>query len=209
MSEKIRVLIADDHPLLVSGMKMTISEWDEFEVVGVAFDGIETVNLCRELSPHLVILDMRMPRLSGAGAIARIKKDLPDVRILALTTFDDEETVQEAMRAGCDGFLLKVIDEERLRASMLSIVNGIGVFDEDVMRRVQHGMRSTAGVEFSDREREILFFVCQGLTNVEIARELSLRPGTVKNLISLLLSKTNCVSRAQLVRYAMEHQLAD
>lgn len=118
---KVRVMLADDHPLLTMGLDLAISQWDEFEVVGVAHDGEEAFEEALKLEPDLVIMDMKMPGASGAEAIARIKGSLPRTRILALTTFDDEETVAQALEAGCDGFLLKAISQDKLRASLLSV----------------------------------------------------------------------------------------
>ena len=209
MHERIKVLLADDHPLLAIGLKMVISEWDEFDVVGIASDGEEAVSLCQALQPDLVIMDMQMPRLSGPEAITQIKTAYPNIRILALTTFDDSKTVSQAMESGCDGFLLKVIEPEKLRASLLSVAGGMGVYDEEVMDQLRKKIAPKSELRFTKREQEILSYVSQGMTNAEIARQLSLRPGTVKNLISLLLSKTNCISRAQLVKFAAENQLVE
>lgn len=209
MSEKIKILLADDHPLLAAGLKMTISGWNEFDVVGIASNGIEAVELCEKLLPSLIIMDMQMPGLSGPEAIRQIKAQFPDIHILALTTFDDAQTVSQAMEAGCDGFLLKVIDPDKLRVSLLSLAGGISVYDESVMSQLKKSMAFKSEMDFSKRELDVLRFVCQGMTNAEIADKLALRPGTVKNLISLLLSKTCCISRAQLVKYATENRLIE
>lgn len=207
--DRIRVVLADDHPLLTMGLELAIEGWDEFEVVGSASNGLDAVELCLQLVPDLVVMDMQMPGISGGEAVTRIKDACPDTRILVLTTFDDEETVAEAMDAGCDGFLLKAIEQDRLRASMLSIANGMSVFDSAALASVRRHREASSKMAFTAREREIMRHICNGMTNIGIANELSLRPGTVKNLVSLLLSKTNCVSRAQLARYALDHHLVD
>ena len=204
---KYKIVLADDHPLLTTGLKMTIDSWDEFEVVGVASNGQEAVKLCRDLRPDLVIMDMQMPLLSGADAIREIRKFLPEVRMLALTTFEDAETVSGAMAAGCNGFLLKVIEPEKLRTSLLSIACGMNVYDVSAMEQFKKSMEEKAAISLSEREIEILHLVCHGKTNMEIAEKLSLCKGTIKNIISLLFSKTGCVSRAQLARYATEKKL--
>lgn len=207
MNGQIRILIADDHPLLTTGLKMTLEQWDEFLVVGVASNGLQAVELCEKTKPHIVIMDMQMPRMSGREAIEQIKSNIPGVRILAFTTFDDADTVSGAIAAGCDGFLLKVIAPEKLRASLNSIAGGINVYDEDAMSRLRQSMRKKSDIDFSGREITVLRYVCEGMTNAEIADKMGLRSGTVKNMISLLLSKTNCVSRSQLARYATENHL--
>ncbi len=204
MSKKIRVLLADDHPLMTEGLRLTIGGWEEFDVVGVASDGAEAVELCRKLKPDIVILDMQMPKLSGPEVIVNVKSEMPEMRFVALTTFDDEETVRQAMEAGCNGFLLKVIEPDKLKASLLSILGGMNVYDKDVMAHLKQSLTRKTEVDFTQREMEILRFVCQGMTNAEIAGRLNLRPGTVKNMISLLFSKTGCISRAQLAKYAVE-----
>ena len=209
MSERIRVLLADDHPIMTEGLKLTISAWSEFEVVGIAADGQRTVEMCQSLSPDLVILDMQMPRLSGPEAIERIRREHPSIRTVALTTFDDADTVARAMEAGCNGFLLKVIAPEKLRASLLSIAGGMNVYDDEAMSHLKMNLSQRPEVDFTPRELEMLGYVSRGMTNAEIADRLSLRPGTVKNMVSLLLNKTGCISRAQLARYAADNRLTD
>ena len=202
MKKKITVLLADDHPLMTEGLKLTISAWEEFEVVATASDGQEMIELSLKLNPDLVIADMQMPKVSGPEAVRQIKDRLPKVRVLALTTFSDPETVSEAMKAGCDGFLLKVIEPEKLRVSLLSVAGGLHVYDENAIKQMEKSLREETEVSFNRRELEVLRYICQGMTNTEIADRLHLRPGTVKNMVSFLLSKSGCISRAQLARYA-------
>ena len=209
MNKKIRIVLADDHPIMTAGLKLTISSWEEFEVIGIASDGEKAVEMSVKLLPDLVITDMQMPKLSGAEIIKRLKEKIPGIRILAFTTFSDAETVSRAVKAGCDGFLLKVIEPEKLRASLLSIASGLNVYDEDVIKQMKKGLKEEPGVVFSKREQEIIRYICQGMTNAEIADKLHLRPGTVKNIVSLLLSKCGCISRAQLVKYASEKGLME
>lgn len=209
MNKKIRIVLADDHPIMTEGLKLTISSWEEFEVIGIASDGEKAVEMSVKLLPDLVITDMQMPKLSGAEIIKRLKEKIPGIRILAFTTFSDAETVSRAVKAGCDGFLLKVIEPEKLRASLLSIASGLNVYDEDVIKQMKKGLKEELGVVFSKREQEIIRYICQGMTNAEIADKLHLRPGTVKNIVSLLLSKCGCISRAQLVKYASEKGLME
>ena len=209
MSGRIRVLLADDHPIMTEGLKLTISAWSEFEVVGIATDGQQAVEMCQSLSPDLVILDMQMPRLSGPEAIEQIRREHPSIRTVALTTFDDADTVARAMEAGCNGFLLKVIAPEKFRASLLSIAGGMNVYDDEAMSHLKMNLSQRPEVDFTPRELEMLGYVCRGMTNAEIADRLNLRPGTVKNMVSLLLNKTGCISRAHLARYAADNRLTD
>ena len=209
MNKKIRIVLADDHPIMTEGLKLTISSWEEFEVIGIASDGEKAVEMSVKLLPDLVITDMQMPKLSGAEIIKRLKEKIPGIRILAFTTFSDAETVSRAVKAGCDGFLLKVIEPEKLRASLLSIASGLNVYDEDVMNQMKKSLKEKSKVVFSNREQEIVRYICQGMTNAEIAEELHLRPGRIKNIVSLLLSKCGSISRAQLVKYASEKGLVE
>ena len=204
---KYRVIIADDHPLLTAGLKLMIDEWEEFEVTGTCNNGLEACALCNESAPDLVIMDMFMPEVSGAEAIRLIKRQHPDVKILALTTFDDDETIKGALAAGCDGFLLKAIEPDLLRNSLLSILEGVGIFDEAATRTLRETAENGEKVDFSEREIALLRLIADGLTNAEIAEKLELRIGTVKNLVSLLLSKTNAASRSKLVAYAVKTRI--
>jgi DNA-binding NarL/FixJ family response regulator len=206
-NKKYRTIIADDHHLLTEGLKMLIGEWDEFDVVKTCANGRETCEACAALSPDLVIMDMSMPEMDGASAIQKIKKQNKKIKILALTTFDDSATVKNAITAGCDGFLLKAVEPEILKNSLLSMMNGIDVFDENAAGQLRDmaGRRETP--QFSERDREMLRMIREGKTNHEIAEKLGLRTGTVKNLITFLLSKTNSVSRSGLAAYAVEHRI--
>lgn len=207
MSKKIKILIADDHPLLTSGLKLAIDGWDDFTLTGIASNGKEAVELCEKDIPDVVLLDMQMPVQSGAEAAEIIKKRFPGTHLVALTTFYDAETVDSALKAGCDGFLLKTLDPDRLRASVYSILNGMSVIDGEAMEQLRKREAAHLKVDFSDREIKTLGYICNGMSNKEIAERLKLQPGTVKNMISMMLNKTFCVSRADLSRYAIEHHL--
>lgn len=207
MSDKIKVILADDHKLLLSGLTMQLGMWDEFAVIGTCVNGQETVEACARELPDIVLMDMQMPVLSGFEATTIIKEKYPSVKVVALTTFDDYETVDAALRAGCDGFLLKVSDPEQLRSSLHSVMEGVSVMDAGAMKHLRRKEEGGSGVDLNERELTVLQLVCKGYTNKEIAGVLSLQPGTVKNIVSMLLSKTFCVSRADLTRYAFKNNL--
>ena len=209
MERKIQVLLVDDHPLMIMGLKAAIEGWEEFGVAGTAQDGREAVEQNKRLRPDLIIMDMRMPGISGPEAACTIKKDFPKVRILAFTACADRKTAADAVHAGCDGFLLKTVGPQKLRSSLLAVAGGIHVFDESVMEALREPPVSKEVQKFSARELEILRFLCRGLTNPEIAERLDLKAGTVKNLITQLFSKTNCSSRSQLVCYAVTRHIAE
>ena len=207
MSDKIKILIADDHPLLTAGLKLAIDGWEEFSLIGIAANGQETVEMCEKEIPDIALVDIQMPVQSGSEAAKILKKRFPQIRIVALTTFYDSETVSAALEAGCDGFLLKTIDPEQLRASLHTILSGISVIDSEAMEQLRKREAARTKVDFTARELELLGYICNGYSNKEIATKLGLQPGTVKNMVSVLLNKTFCISRADLTRYAMEHHL--
>lgn len=209
MKEKIQVILADDHKLLLAGLNMQLSSWEEFEVIATCVNGKETIEACDRKLPDIILMDMQMPVLSGVEATRIIKEKHPEVKIVALTTFDDHETVENALNAGCDGFLLKVSDPEQLRSSLHSVMDGVNVMDAEAMKHFRQKEESPGANGLNERELTVLKLVCKGYTNKEIAGVLSLQPGTVKNIVSMLLSKTFCVSRADLTRYAYKHNLAD
>ena len=209
MKEKIKVILADDHKLLLAGLNMQLSSWEEFEVIATCVNGKETIEACDRKLPDVILMDMQMPVLSGVEATRIIKEKHPEVKIVALTTFNDHETVENALNAGCDGFLLKVSDPEQLRSSLHSVMDGVNVMDAEAMKHFRQKEESPGTNGLNERELTVLKLVCKGYTNKEIAGVLSLQPGTVKNIVSMLLSKTYCVSRADLTRYAYKNNLAD
>lgn len=220
--ETIKVIVADDHELLTAGLKMTIDSWENFEVVATANNGQEVLDYIIEAAstnegeaslrlPNIILMDMQMPVMDGIEATRIIKAKYPTIKVVALTTFDDYEIATRAMKEGCDGFLLKVIKPEQLKLSLISVMNGISVVDKDAMEKMRSRMEAKSGetVAFTDRELQIIRMICKGCTNGEIADELGLSTGTVKNLVSLILSKSFCISRADLTRYAVTNKIAE
>jgi len=217
--EKIKVLIADDIMILRQGLKAVLEQDDSMEVVALAENGREAFEKCAVYVPDVVLMDMRMPDYDGAYGIRSIKEKHPDIKVLVLTTFDDEETIEKAVSSGADGYILKEMADEKVIASVKSVYAGISVFGNgvyQVMRNQleegknntrQNAMAQTADVEFSDREREILKLVARGYDNKEIAEEICLAEGTVRNQISRLLEKLELKDRTQLAIYAVKRGL--
>ncbi len=221
--DKIKVLIADDIMILRQGLKAVLSQNDGIEVVALAENGKEAFEKSRVYAPDVVLMDMRMPEYDGAYGIEAIKKELPNVKVLVLTTFDDDETVDKALMSGADGYLLKEMEDEKVISAVKSAYGGISVFGDGVYRSMMNRMAkgnkeinasskgsvNMAGEEisFSDREREVLKLVAEGYDNKEIAGELCLAEGTVRNQISKLLDKIQLKDRTQLAVYAVKHGL--
>lgn len=221
MSEKIRVLIADDQELIRSGFKAILSTYPQIEVVGIAKDGLEAVEMASVLKPDVVLMDIRMPNMNGIEATRSIVSNpvLSGTHVLVLTTFDVDEYVYDALSAGASGFLLKDADcDEIVRA--IGIVNrGDALIEPSVMSRlVKTFARSSGGVQaatraasqeiidsLTEREREILINVASGLSNEQIADKLFISPATVKTHLARIMSKTDAHDRAQLVIFAYEN----
>lgn len=208
----IKVLIADDIQILRQGLKAILSQDKEIEVVGLAGDGREAYMLCQKHRPDVVLMDMRMPEYDGSYGIRSIKAHFPEIRVLVLTTFDDQETVDAAIRSGADGYILKEMEDEKVIQSVKAVCAGIQVFGSGVFEGIRRQMAPKAGnealsEEFTARERDIIRCVAQGMDNKEIAAELFLAEGTVRNQISRVLEKLKLKDRTQLAVFAVKNNL--
>ncbi|CAL9464512.1 Transcriptional regulatory protein LiaR [Streptomyces sp. enrichment culture] len=219
MAEAVRVLIADDQALLRGSFRVLVDSTPGMETVGEASDGAEAVALARELTPDVVLMDLRMPVMDGIAATREICSDasLAAVRVLALTMFDMDEYVYPALQAGASGFMLKDASPDDLVAGIRVIATGEGVLAPSVTRRViaNFSHQDTAArpaprlVGLTPREQEVLVLIAKGLSNAEIADDLVISLPTVKTHVSSLLSKLNARDRAQLVIVAYESGIAE
>jgi DNA-binding NarL/FixJ family response regulator len=211
----IRVGIADDQALVRDGLVVQLGLVDDLELVGVAANGEEAVALAREHRPDVLLMDVRMPQLDGIEATRRIVADdrCAGVRVLVLTTFDVDEHVYDALHAGASGFLLKDATPEELVAAVRTVASGEALLAPRVTSRLvrqfvrQAPSRSVPAdrlAVLTEREREVLVLVAQGLTNNEIADRLVLSPATSKTHVSRILTKLGARDRAQLVVLAYE-----
>lgn len=212
MGDKIRVLVADDVMILRKGLEAVLLLAPDMEVVGSASDGRQAYEQARVLKPDVVLMDMRMPEFDGAWGTRQIKKELPAVKVLVLTTFDDDETIDAAVNSGADGYVLKEMEDEKILTAIRSVHSGISVFGGQVYASMRRRMNKAPQLvselpKLSEREHDILRLVAGGLDNKEIAGELFLAEGTVRNQISKLLEKLELKDRTQLAVYAVKHQL--
>ncbi|MFJ8014805.1 response regulator [Streptomyces sp. NPDC096339] len=213
----IRILIADDQPLVRRGLALILGPDPEFEVVGEAEDGAQAVALAAELRPDVVVMDIRMPVLDGVKATEELARTVPDARVLALSTFDMDEYVVAALRAGAYGFLPKDISPEELGAAVRIVHTGEAAVAPRLLTRLISAYVRTpararppaAGVpaELTPRELEIWQLLATGLDNAEIARELDISVSTVKNHITGIFGKLGVRDRAQAVIAAYESGL--
>jgi DNA-binding NarL/FixJ family response regulator len=211
-----RVFIADDQALVRAGFRRLLETTDGIDVVGEAGDGIEAVDGARRVRPHLVLMDIRMPRLDGIEATRRLVSDGSGVRVLILTTFGLDHYVYDALRAGASGFMLKDAPPEELLAAVEVVARGDALIAPAVTRSVIEEFvrrappRTSPPEELDDltaREREVLQLIAQGLSNAEIADRLIVSSGTVKTHVAKILSKLDLRDRIQAVILAYESGL--
>ena len=208
----IRVLLADDQRLVRSGFRMILKAEPGVEVVGEAADGREAIEQARALAPDVVLMDVRMPNLDGIEATRRIVCEAEAPRVIVLTTFDEDEYVFGALRAGASGFLLKDAPEDQLVAAIRVAADGGSLFAPSVTRRLierfaGHAEPPAGLGDLTDREREVLTLVARGLSNAEIAAELVVSEHTVKTHVARVLQKLDLRDRTQAVVAAYESGL--
>ena len=216
--DKIRVLLADDHTLIRSGIATLLQNAKDFQVVGEAEDGEEAVRKTGELKPTVVILDLSMPKLSGIEATKQIRQKFPQVNVLVLTMHENEEYVYQILKSGAAGYVLKSAGKDELIAAIRAAAKGEKFFSprisqimaEGYVRRVEQASAESrpGDVPLTRREREILSMVVDGLTNQQIADHLFISPRTVDTHRTNIMQKLDIHDLATLVRYAIEHGIA-
>jgi DNA-binding NarL/FixJ family response regulator len=205
MNEKpVRVLIADDQSLFREALRALLVGKPELELVGEASDGLEAIARVAALDPDVLLLDLKMPRLDGIGAIRRVRAEYPRTKVLVLTTFDDDELIFEGLRAGAVGYLLKDATSERLLEAILTVARGESFLQPTIaakviaeFSRLPPRADATSALGLSSREREVLKLLAAGASNKEIARSLLLTEGTVKNHVTSILTKLGVTDRTQ------------
>lgn len=210
MSEQIRLLLADDHPLLRRGLRAMLIAADDISVIGEATNGDDAVTMVVSLQPDLVLMDLQMPGKSGIEATREILAEAPAIAILMLTLFDDDDSVFAALRAGARGYVLKDSDEQELLRAIRSVAAGQAMFSAGVASRVltYFAVPSRSARELfpalTDREREILELMAQGRNNAAIAAALFIAPKTVANHVSNIYAKLQVADRAEAIIRARE-----
>lgn len=210
----IRIMIVDDQALFRDGIRMLLESQPDLSVVGEAGNGREAIAVASETQPDIVLMDVRMPVMDGIAATAAIIAERPQARVIVLTTFDLDEAVARAIRAGASGFVLKEAEPEFVLASIRTVYNGNQVLAASATRALFEHVGAAAGREvpaefesLTEREREIFALAARGLSNTEIARGEFVSEATVKTHVSRILGKLELRDRVQLVVFAYEHRL--
>ena len=206
---RIRVLIVDDHPMVLDGLQLFISMSAGMECVGQATSGEEAIALCETLQPDVVLMDLLMPGMGGIQAIQTIRARRPGVQVIALTSFAEPDLVQQALKAGAIGYVLKNVRSAELADAIRSAQSRRSVMAPEATEALVQAMHRDrpAVFDLSERELEVLGLLVEGLTNAEIAARLWVVESTVRFHVSNLLSKLGARNRAEAVRIAFEHRL--
>ncbi len=207
----MRILIADDHALLSESLRMMLEKDNETEVVGVAYNGQQAVNLCNEQKPDVVLMDIRMPVMDGITAAKQIKNNCPETKVIMLTSLEDDKYIVDCFNSGSDGYLLKDTPPDKLSVLIRCVYWGYMVSSPLVMHSILNG--NLSGKEYQhdpftkEEDLQIIRLVSEGRSNSEIAGIMCFAEGTVKNRITKIIEMAGVENRAQLVMYALRNNL--
>ncbi|OLO37042.1 DNA-binding response regulator [Alkalihalophilus pseudofirmus] len=201
----MKILIVDDDVLVCKSLKVLLSRENDMEVIGTATNGAEAINACRMERPNIVLMDIQMPVMDGIQATRQIKKEWPQVHVMMLTTFKDERNIRLAIQAGAEGYLIKSTKVSSMAQKLRTLVSGSSVLDADVLKQLTHPTEWEELEQLTAREKDIAELVAQGLSNREIAEQLYISEGTVRNTLSVILEKLQLRDRTQLAIYYLKN----
>jgi NarL family two-component system response regulator LiaR len=207
----IRVMLVDDHAVVRSGLAAFLLAFDDLELVAEASDGAEAVRLCERMRPDVVVMDLLMPRMDGATATRAIREHFPHIQVLILTSFNENNLVQEALKAGAIGYLLKNVTADELANAVRAANRGRATLAPEATQALIEAARQhdavLLGEDLTERERDVLMLMVKGLDNNEIADRLIISRSTAKFHVSNILSKLHATSRTEAVAIALQHNL--
>ncbi|MBN2502473.1 MAG: response regulator transcription factor [Anaerolineales bacterium] len=209
-STPIRVLLVDDHAVVRSGLSAFLLAYDDLELVGEAASGERSIQLCAEVQPDVVLMDMVMPGMDGAKATSLIREKCPRTQVIALTSFKEQELVESALKAGAIGYLLKDVSAEELVDAIRSAAAGKPTLSSEAAQVLIQAIRAPAekpGFDLTEREREVLALLVNGMNNKQIAEKLVVSVSTAKFHVSSILSKLGVASRTEAVAVALQNDL--
>jgi DNA-binding NarL/FixJ family response regulator len=206
-NKKYRVIIADDHSLFRQGLKLILMELNDIEVIADVPNGKELVEIAGILEPDLVIMDINMPFLNGIEASKILARDHPEIKILVVSMYGDEQYYNSVIENGVKGFILKDADNSELKTAVRDILNGKTYFSQELLLRLIRSKQTPANISLTSREQEILELICQGLGTTEISARLFLSDRTVENHKANLFAKTGCKNSLSLVIFAIKNNL--
>lgn len=207
--DPIKVLLVDDHAVVRSGLGAFLMAFDDLELIAEASSGEQAVAYCQRFHPDVVLMDLKMPGIGGAEATRRIREHWPDIQVVALTSFKEEELVESVMQAGAIGYLLKNVSADELAAAIRAANSGEPTLAAEAAQVLIQSTRHPRklGYDLTDREREVLALMIEGMSNPDIAETLIVSRSTVKFHVSNILSKLNADTRTEAVALALQHDL--
>ncbi|MBE3067206.1 MAG: response regulator transcription factor [Chloroflexi bacterium] len=202
-------MLVDDHTMVRRGLVTFLNVYDDLELAGEAESGQEAIQLCAQLQPDVVLMDMVMPDMDGATTTRLIRKQSPSIQVLALTSFKEEILVQSALQAGAIGYLLKDVSADELAQAIRAAHAGRATLSPEAAQALVHAASQPPALEhnLTERERVVLTLMVEGLNNTQIAARLTVSPSTIKSHVSNILSKLDVVSRTEAVAFALRHKL--
>jgi len=211
--EKIRIIIVDDHQLFRNGLRILLNSFPDFEVTGEVSNGEEFLKLLRTAKAEIALMDINMPEMDGIDATRKGLKICPEINIIALSMYDEEEYYYKMVDAGAKGFLLKDSDISQVREAILTVIKGGSYFSQEllyhVIQKIKHREHENKSANLSKREKEVLLKICEGLSNQEIADNLFISKRTVDKHRANLLGKTNSKNTASLILFAIRNKLIE
>lgn len=199
----MKILIVDDDEMVVESLEIILSTVQDFEIVGSAYNGQEAIEFCKDNPVDIILMDIQMPVMDGITACRVIKKNKPEIKVIMLTTFHDYKSIHQSLQAGASGYILKSDDLEKQKLAIQNVYAGLPIISEEALKSYRENKKDS---QLTSRENEILELIANGFSNKEIADQLFISEGTVRNNVSIILEKLQLRDRTQLAIYYWQHK---